>query len=110
MLAEHLWGEIDHDAIFRATKHIFSELTQDCRNSTAICHLVPADYNDTIVNNTESISKQLFITPLTSPAQHIDGSVQDCSNSIANALELLQSCGKPSICRDIDNSTLLALN
>ena len=29
---------------------------------------------------------------------YIDGSVQDCSNSIANALELLQSCTKPSIC------------
>ena len=28
---------------------------------------------------------------------HIDGLVQDCSNSIANALELLQSCTKPSI-------------
>ena len=25
-------------------------------------------------------------------ALHIDGLVQDCSNSIANALELLQSC------------------
>ena len=29
-------------------------------------------------------------------AGHIDGFVQDCSNSIANALELLQSCTKPS--------------
>ena len=29
---------------------------------------------------------------------HIDGSVQDCSNSIANAMELLQSCTNPSIC------------
>ena len=28
----------------------------------------------------------------------IDGLVQDCSNSIANALELLQSCTKPSKC------------
>ena len=28
---------------------------------------------------------------------YIDGSVQDFSNSIANALELLQSCTKPSI-------------
>ena len=28
---------------------------------------------------------------------HIDGLVQDCSNSIANALELQQSCTKPSI-------------
>ena len=29
---------------------------------------------------------------------HVDGLVQDCSNSIANALELLQSCTKPSMC------------
>ena len=28
---------------------------------------------------------------------HIDGLVQECSNSIANALELLQSCTKPSM-------------
>ena len=28
---------------------------------------------------------------------NIDGLAQDCSNSIANALELLQSCTKPSI-------------
>ena len=28
---------------------------------------------------------------------HIDGLVQDCSISIANALEILQSCTKPSI-------------
>ena len=28
---------------------------------------------------------------------HLDGLVQDCSNSIYNALELLQSCTKPSI-------------
>ena len=26
----------------------------------------------------------------------IDGLVQDCSNSIANELELIQSCTKPS--------------
>ena len=29
---------------------------------------------------------------------HINGFVQDCSNSIANALGLLQSCAKSSIC------------
>ena len=29
--------------------------------------------------------------------RHVAGLVQDCSNSIANALELLQSCTKPSI-------------
>ena len=28
---------------------------------------------------------------------HIDGLVQDCSNSIANALELLQACTEPLI-------------
>ena len=28
---------------------------------------------------------------------YIDGLVQDCRNSIANALELLQYCAKPSI-------------
>ena len=30
-------------------------------------------------------------------SRHIDGLVQDCSNSIANGLELLQSCTKQSI-------------
>ena len=29
--------------------------------------------------------------------QYGDGLVQDCSNSIANALELLQSCTEPSM-------------
>ena len=28
---------------------------------------------------------------------HVDGLVQDCSNSIANALELLQFCTEPSM-------------
>ena len=32
----------------------------------------------------------------TSPV-HIEGLVQDCSNSIANALESLQSCTKPRL-------------
>ena len=31
---------------------------------------------------------------------HIDDLVQDCSNSIANALELLQSCSKPWLYTD----------
>ena len=33
---------------------------------------------------------------------HMDGLVQDCSHSIADALELLQSCTKTSICHDVD--------
>ena len=42
--------------------------------------------------------------PLASLWNHrnIDGLVQDSSNSIANALELLQSCTKPSIYRYMD--------
>ena len=35
---------------------------------------------------------------------HIDGLVQDCSNSSALAMELLQSSTKPSILRILQNS------
>ena len=37
------------------------------------------------------------------PEGYVDGLVQDCSNSIANALELLQSGTKPSMCKPIDS-------
>ena len=30
--------------------------------------------------------------------ERVDDLAQDCSNPIANALELLQSCAKPSMC------------
>ena len=47
----------------------------------------------------ESLEKCLFnkCNMVISMLHNIDGSVQDCSNSTANALELLQSCTKPSI-------------
>ena len=35
----------------------------------------------------------------------IDGLVQDCSNFSANALELQQSCTKPSIITHVDDLT-----
>ena len=38
-------------------------------------------------------------------SDHIDGLAQDCSNSIANALELLQFCAKPSISYQLGNMT-----
>ena len=38
-----------------------------------------------------------WLTEVRHVITHIDGFVQDCSNSIANALELLQSCTKPSM-------------
>ena len=48
-----------------------------------------------------------IITPVNSlnilTKHHIDGLAEDCSNSIANALELLQSCTKPSIVNSFTN-------
>ena len=35
---------------------------------------------------------------------HIDGLVQGCSISIANALEILQSCTKPSVLYGTDSA------
>ena len=43
-----------------------------------------------------TIQCHLITTAITNNT-NIDGLVQDCSNSIVNALELLQSCTKPSI-------------
>ena len=34
---------------------------------------------------------------------HIDGLVQDCNNSSALAMELVQFCTKPSICEETTN-------
>ena len=45
-----------------------------------------------------SLKKKIARKGLIPVAVYIDGLAQDCSNSIANALELLQSCTKPSIC------------
>ena len=43
-----------------------------------------------------SIGSELIMTQF--PDAYIDGLVPDCSNSSALAMELLQSCTKPSIC------------
>ena len=40
--------------------------------------------------------------------EYINGFLQDCSNSIANALELLQYCTKPSAC-NVDMSSFIIL-
>ena len=42
-----------------------------------------------------------FAGSLDQPHRHVDGLAQDYSNSIANALELLQACAKPSMRSDI---------
>ena len=43
----------------------------------------------------DKLSTETMLCPFTD--SYIDGLVQDCTDSIANAMELLQSCGKPSI-------------
>ena len=45
--------------------------------------------------NHEGFSGTLYVSDYY--RNYIDGLVQDCINSIANALELLQSCTKPTI-------------
>ena len=45
-----------------------------------------------------SMNKKEDQTKVLQQWRYIDGLVQDCSNSTANALELLQSSTKPSIC------------
>ena len=44
------------------------------------------------------ISHVCIIISYSTNDQKLDGLVKDCSISIANALEILQSCTKPSIC------------
>ena len=51
--------------------------------------VISLHWNDLVV---QTLSHGRHVYPI-----HIDVLVQDCSNSIANALELLQSCTKPSI-------------
>ena len=48
-------------------------------------------------NNLHDLPSKLFQTKYVIYMPYIDGLVQDCSNPIAYALELLQTCAKPSI-------------
>ena len=56
----------------------------------AVCILKAQDYSKSITSTLEW--PQAYIKPLI-----YDGLVQDCSISIALAMEILQSCTKPSI-------------
>ena len=65
-------------------------------------------FNTKHVNNTYTIRVMCYLNTIKHSGlstvsdimmhYYIDGLVQDCSNSIANALELLQSCIKSSAC------------
>ena len=53
---------------------------------------------DSDIFSPESYIKRIHFSVDMYPWQNdINGSVHDCSNFIANALELLQSCTKPSV-------------
>ena len=56
------------------------------------------EYNPKVSKDTIYLSQLYHRNPADSICIYIDGLVQDCSISIANTLEILRSCTKPSIC------------
>ena len=63
-------------------------------------HRRDTSYHSLVVSHRSSFGKLLPISyglVQTAIESHTDGLVQDCGNSIANAMELPQSCTKPSI-------------
>ena len=51
---------------------------------------------------------QQLVQPQQNTAQYFDGLVQDCCNSSVLAMELLQSCTKPSTCVDLKHAICCA--
>ena len=76
VLMNLIWNMSTNNTLTTTSKNIFS--------------LIKWHYQNEIMNDIS-----WHITPLWVELK-INGLVQDCSNSIANALELLQSCTKPS--------------
>ena len=77
----HIPSKLNHTPLWDLGKFLFCPVVTE--------HSQCCD-NEKILDKTTYIRKKRNIFD-------IDGLVQDCSNSIANALELLQSCIKPSI-------------
>ena len=50
-----------------------------------------------VINNSHFVLDSICLSDTIGSLNHLLGLVQDCSISIANALEILQSCTKPSI-------------
>ena len=83
-----------------AKMYVWQSVIKAC---SPILHVIlPFAYNFSqirISGDRKSIDNVFFFYVKFSPGKiYINGLVQDCSNSSANALELLQSCAKPSIC------------
>ena len=64
-------------------------------SETTLTGMVNLSYQSARTTN-KSTTKQSTTKPCVYFMEHIDGLVPDCSNSIALAMELLQSCTKPS--------------
>ena len=87
----------------------FSGLVQDCSNSIAnAMELLQLCTKPLIYINfvyfliwDYTPEKCHYFLPNWRHLRHFNGLVQDCSNSIANAMELLQSCAKPPLCINI---------
>ena len=52
---------------------------------------------ETMVSNLYDVTIQKLVKAMAVISRYFNGLVQDCSNSIANALELLPSYTKPSV-------------
>ena len=78
-----LISSVEHAHSYRAMR-CFDQVKRTAITQATISAITPC-----LAFVFESIHRSLMI--------HIDGLVQDCSNSTANALELLQSYTKPSI-------------
>ena len=62
---------------------------------TKICLSLPTGFNHGDYLKTEVVGP-LYILIMPGSRLSVDGLAQDCGNSTANALELPQSCTKPS--------------
>ena len=69
------------------------DILKTCLEDISVQVCARWDHRNIRVADNEPYSHTVYIMTV---SIYIDGLVQDCSSSIANALELLQSCTKPS--------------
>ena len=94
------WTNVDLSSVRSSGVHLSAILQEMPQPSvTEISLIITCDElrwvtgDTTYLNSPTNLMNQEQLYSLV----HIDGLAQDCSNSIANAHELLQSCTKPSI-------------
>ena len=90
------WGEpVALTAVLR--KLVFSCLDANTLTLSKTCQAVRNVLHTPWLSHHSRLILMTILVGCVFTCVHIDGLVQDCSNSIANALELLQSCTKPPI-------------